>query len=117
LFSIQWSIDYESRLYINKYLLYYFDITENNDDLIRKLIIPNHFVTMNKQQSYDLYKYEFNSSLFDLNYNQYHILRLHLAIIDQNHNQMSMTQPAIYCTLTRKYGKKCKFSLFLQNIF
>ncbi|CAF0916965.1 unnamed protein product [Rotaria sp. Silwood1] len=96
LFSIQWTIDYESRFYINKYILYYVDITEKNDDLIRRLMIPINFLSIHKQQSYDLYKYEFNSSLFNLNYNSYHILRLHLAIIDQNQNHLPMTQPAIY---------------------
>ncbi|CAF2692295.1 unnamed protein product [Rotaria sp. Silwood2] len=107
LFSIQWTIDYESRFYINKYILYYLDITENNDDLVRQLIIPINFLSIHKQQSYDLYKYEFNSSSFNLNYNSHHVLRLHLAIIDQNQNHLSMTQPAIYCTLTRKYGRIC----------
>ncbi|CAF2073756.1 unnamed protein product [Rotaria magnacalcarata] len=103
LFSIQWTIDYESRFYINKYIIYYMDITENNDDLIRQLIIPINFLSIHKHESYDLYKYEFNSSLFNLNYNSYHILRLNLAVIDQNQNHLSMTQPAIYCTVTRKY--------------
>ncbi len=109
LFFIQWSIDYESRLYINKYILYYSDTTEKNDDLIRQILIPINSIAINRQQLYDLYRYEFNSSLFDLNYNQYHRLKLHLAIIDQNENHLSMSQPAIYCTITRKYGKKCKF--------
>ncbi|CAF3242388.1 unnamed protein product [Rotaria socialis] len=103
LFSIQWTIDYESRFYINKYILYYMDVTENNDDLIRQLIIPISFLSIHKHESYDLYKYEFNSSLFNLNYNSYHILRLNLAVIDQNQNHLSMTQPAIYCTVTRKH--------------
>jgi hypothetical protein len=117
LFTIQWFVDYESRFYINQYILYYFDMTENNDDLIRRLLIPTNLISINKQQSYDLYKYEFNSSLFDLNYNQQHILRLHLAIIDQNGNHMTMTQPAIYCTLAKKYGKKCKFVFFAGFFF
>jgi hypothetical protein len=71
-----------------------------------------NFLTINKQQFNDIYKYEFNSSLFDLNYNQYHILKLHLALIDQNENHILLSQPAIYCTLTRKSGKKCKFVCF-----
>ncbi|MHC5733023.1 MAG: hypothetical protein ACYTXY_55130, partial [Nostoc sp.] len=77
LFSLQWSIDYESRLYIKQYILYYLDITENNHDLIRRILIPINSITIHKQQSNYLYKYEFNSSLFDLNYNPYHILKLH----------------------------------------
>ena len=116
LFSVQWTIDYQSRSYINEYILYYLDTTENNDELIRRLVIPSNFVSINKQRSYDLYKYEFNNSLFDLNYNPNHILKLHLAIVDHNENHLPMTQPAIYCTLTKEYGRKCKFSFFLSSI-
>ncbi|CAF1057011.1 unnamed protein product [Adineta ricciae] len=104
LFSIQWSIDYESRLYIKKYLLYYLDVTETNDDLVRQLIIPLSSLTINKQHPYDLYKYEVNNSIFDLDYNQQHVLKLHLAFIDHNDNHMALTQSAIYCTLARKYA-------------
>lgn len=115
LFSIQWSIDYESRSYINKYILYYIDLTEKNDDLIRQIIISKNSIIMNKQQLYDLYKYEFNNSLFDLNFHSYHKLKLHLAIIDQNENHMSISQPAIFCNLARKSGKKCKYLFFLSR--
>lgn len=93
------------------------DITENNDDLVRQLIIPINLLSIHKQESYDLYKYEFNSSLLDLNYNSYHILKLNLAVIDHNQNHLSMTQPAIYCTLTRKYGRICKFFFLFTSTF
>lgn len=89
------------------------DVTDNSDDLMRRLIIPISYVSINKYQSSDFYKYEFNSSLFDLNYNPYHVLKLHLAIIDKNQNHLSMTQPAIYCTLTRKQGRMYSFIVFL----
>lgn len=115
LFSIQWSIDYESRLYIQKYILYYTDLTEKNDDLIRQIIIPIDSITINKQQLYDLYRYEFNNSLFDLNSYSYHKLQLHLAIIDQYENQMSISQPAISCSFIRKSGKKCKYLFFVSR--
>lgn len=105
LFSIQWSIDYESRLYISKYILYYLDTTDKSDDLIRQILISNNAVTITKQQSNDFYQYEMNSSRFDLNYNRYHRLKLHLAVFDQNENQMSLSQPAISCSLRRKSGK------------
>ena len=104
--TIQWSIDYESRFYVHKYLLYYFDTIETNDDLIRQWTIPMQALSIQKQQTHDLYNYELNSSLLDLNYNSYHILRLHLAAIDQNENQMGMTQPAIYCTITSRSGRR-----------
>ena len=104
-FSIQWSIDYESRLYIHKYILYYLDTTEQTDDLLGQIFIPNNAVTITKEQSNDFYQYAFNSSLFDLKYNRHHRLQMHLAIFDQNENQMSLSQPAIYCGLRRQSGK------------
>jgi hypothetical protein len=103
--SLQWSIDDKSRLYIEKYVLYYSDLTENNNDLIRMLTIP-----INRQS----YKYEFNLSSFQLNNNPSHILRLHLAIIDQDQNQLPMASSPIYCTFTRKSGKNDKH-LFSQK--
>ena len=108
LFSIQWSIDYESRLHIQKYILYYIDTMETNNDLIRQLSIPLASLTMTKQQSHEVYKYDFNSSLFDLNYNTNHKLRLQLAIIDQNDNHMPITDSSIYCSLTKKSSKSKK---------
>jgi len=100
LISLQWSINSKSDFYIKKYILYYFDLTENNDDLIRILTIP-----INYQSSNNLLIYKLNISLLNLNYNQYHILRLHLAIIDQYQNQLSMTFSPIYCIFTRIFGK------------
>lgn len=105
LVSIQWSIDYESRLYISKYILYYLDTTEKSDDLLRQIPISNNAVSITKEQSNDFYQYELNSSRFDLNYNRYHRLKLHLAAFDQNGNQMALSQPGMSCSLRRKSGK------------
>ncbi|CAF2969256.1 unnamed protein product [Rotaria sp. Silwood2] len=102
LLTLQWSIDYKSHLYVEKYLLYYSDLTQNNNDFIRLLIIPIDLLSISHQSTDNLLKYEFNISLLNLNYNQYHILRLHLSIIDQNQNQLFMTLSPIYCVFTRK---------------
>jgi hypothetical protein len=100
LVSLQWSIDQKSPLFLEKYLLYYSDLTQKNDDLIQILTIP-----INHQSSKYLFEYKFNISLFNLNYNHYHILRLYLAIIDQNKNQFPLISSTIYCIFTRKFGK------------
>ncbi|CAF4883383.1 unnamed protein product [Rotaria sp. Silwood1] len=105
LLTLQWSIDHKSHLYIEKYLLYYSDLAQNNDDFIQLLIIPIDLLSIDRQSTYNLLKYEFNMSLLNLNYNQYHILRLHLSIIDANQNQLLITLSPIYCILTRKLGK------------
>ncbi|CAF2809134.1 unnamed protein product [Rotaria sp. Silwood2] len=115
LLTLQWSIDYKSHLYVEKYLLYYSDLTQNNNDFIRLLIIPIDLLSISHQSTDNLLKYEFNISLLNLNYNQYHILRLHLSIIDQNQNQLFMTLSPIYCVFTRKSGKNNK-NLFLSEI-
>lgn len=96
LISLQWSINNQSDFNISKYLLYYIDLTEINHDLIRLLTIPisNHFV-----------KYQFNLSLLNLNFNPYHLLRFHLALIDQNYHQFPIISLPIYCILSRKFGK------------
>lgn len=106
---IQWSIDYGSRFYTDHYLLYYQDVTRKDDDLIRRITIPLDQLSTLHEQSQDLYRYQLNRTTLDLDYEQQHRLQLHLSIIDQHQNQLSMTSNPIYCTLTRKYGKnKCK---------
>jgi len=93
--SFQWSIDNKSRLYIEKYILYYIDLTEENHDLIRMLTIPKN--------------HQLNISSFELNSNHpSHILQINLAIIDQNHNQLPMISSPIYCSFTKKSGKNDK---------
>jgi hypothetical protein len=113
--SLQWSIDHNSRLSIKNYLLYYSDLTQSNNDLIRMFIIPGDSISINRYSSYDLLNYQFNTSLLNLNYNEYHVLRLHLTIIDQNAHQLPMTSSPIYCTFTRKSGKKAKIFVFLTR--
>lgn len=103
---LQWSIDVESRFAIHRYLLYYLDLTEKNDDLIRQLSIPLQQCSIRRQESSDIYRYRFNQTTLDLNSHSHHLLRLHLSIIDHHQNQLSMTSTGIYCRLTRKYGKK-----------
>lgn len=116
LITLQWSINQQYHFHIKNYILYYSDITTNdnnnntNDDLIRILTIPNVH-----QSSNDTIKSELNISLFNLNSNSYHILRLHLALIDQNENQLPMTSSNIYCILTRNYGKNNQIFLLIRN--
>jgi hypothetical protein len=110
--SLQWSMDHDSRLSIKNYILYYSDLTQSNDDLIRMLIIPADSVSINRYSSYDLLNYQFNTSLFNLNNNKYPVLRLHLTIIDQNGHQLPITSSPIYCTFTRNSGKKTKIFVF-----
>ena len=104
LISIQWTVDDKSRLYIEKYVLYYSDLTEKNNDLVRMLTIP-----INLQSNNDLIKYEFNISSFKLNSHPSHILHLNLAPIDQNQNQLLMISSATYCIFTREFGKNDKY--------
>jgi hypothetical protein len=94
--SLQWSINNQSDFNIEKYLLYYSDLTENNNDLIRILTIPI---------SNNLLKYQLNTSLLKLNSNPYHLLRFHLVLIDQNHHQLPFMSLPIYSILSRKFGK------------
>ena len=107
---IRWSTDYEFRLSYYRYLLYYLDVTEADGDLIRRLTIHTDHLSIQQKDSYDFFRYELNSTELDLNYRPYHILRLYLSIIDQYENQLVTSEPAIYCTLTRKYGKSMEIS-------
>ncbi|CAF2975444.1 unnamed protein product [Rotaria socialis] len=100
--NLQWSIDHRSHSYIDKYLLYYSDLTENNGDFIRMKIISIDLLTIKYYSTYNIVKYEFNTSVLNLNFNRYHVLRLHLSIIDENQNQLQMTLSPIYCILTRQ---------------
>ncbi|CAF1023620.1 unnamed protein product [Adineta steineri] len=105
LIYLEWLIYHNSYILIENHVLYYYDTTQNNDNLIRILKIPNNSLIIDRHSTYDLLKYKFNTSLFDLNSNEYYILRLHLAIIDQSQNQLPMTPSPIYCTFTKKSDK------------
>jgi hypothetical protein len=96
LISLQWSIKNQSDFNIIKYLLYYSDLTENNNDLIRLLTVPifNNF-----------FKYQLNLSLLNLNFNPYHLLRFHLIPIDENYRQLPIISSPTYCIISRKSGK------------
>lgn len=103
--TIQWSISHQSNLQIEKYRLYYSDLTQKSDDFIRVLTFATHQISIDHQSTHDVLKYEFNVSLLNLNYNDYHTLRLYLSIMDQNQNQLFNISSPIYCTFTRKPGK------------
>lgn len=114
--SLQWSIESESRFYINRFALYYLDQEEKNDELVRQMFISLHQCSVRQQRSSDFYRFHFNRTSLDLNFHSHHLLRLHLAIIDHHQNQLSMTSAGIYCRLTRHYGKKKKRkSFFCQS--
>lgn len=102
---LQWSIDHTSHSYIEKYILYYSDSTQTNDDFIRIKTIPTDSLTINHHSTYNVLKYNLNTSSLNLNFNQYHILHLYLSIIDENENQLPITLPPKYCLFTRKSGK------------
>ena len=91
-------------------------MTEKNNELVRQWTIPVDQLSIRQQQSSDMYRYELNSTQLDLNFHSHHILRLHLTIIDQNDNQLAMTQPAIHCTLTRKSGRTMQISLLIDRL-
>lgn len=96
--SLQWSVSEQSRAHIAQYLLYYTDLTESTAPLVRLLPIPI--------DSLSVHRYHLNTSSLVLNWNRYHLLRFHLAILDRNGNQQSISRQPIHCTFTRRDGKR-----------
>ena len=115
--TLKWSIDHRSHELIKNYIVYYSDLTQTNDNCLQTHLIPIDTIKIVRHLSKDLCEYKFNTSLLKLNYNKYHILRLDLAIIDQDENQLAMTSPSIYSTFPRKSGKQRTRVPFLIDRF
>ncbi|CAF0867261.1 unnamed protein product [Didymodactylos carnosus] len=99
---LKWKIP--SSLIIERYILYYFDFSEQSINRIAQtFIIPSSNVINNQNNI----QYVLNTSLLNLNTKTHYILSLNMAIMDDRKYQSPMSEPTIYCLTATNEWKEC----------